>query len=93
MKKQTQKFDAVEYLDSEEAIAAYLEAAFEEGDMGLIRVALGDVVRAKGVQYMADATGLTRAALYKAVGNNGNPTLTTLLAVTKALGVRLAIAA
>lgn len=93
MKKRAQKFDAVEYLDSEEAIAAYLEAAFEEGDLDLIRAALSDVVRAKGVQYMAEATGLTRAAIYKAVGSGGNPTLATLLAMTKALGVRLAIAA
>lgn len=93
MKKAVQKFDAVDYLNRETTIAAYLEAAFEEGDMELIRAALNDVVRAKGVQYMANATGLTRAALYKAIGENGNPTLMTLLAVTKALGVRLSIAA
>ena len=93
MKKSTRKFDAAEYLDSPEMIAAYLEAAFEEGDMALIRTALSDVVRAKGVQDLAEATGLTRAALYKAVGENGNPTLSTLLAMTKALGVKLSIAA
>lgn len=93
MKKVAQKFDAATFLDSEEMIAAYLEAAFAEGDAALIRAALNDVVRAKGIQHMAAATGLTRAALYKAVGDNGNPTLSTLLAVTKALGVKLSIAA
>lgn len=93
MKKATRKFDAAEYLDSPEMIAAYLEAAFEEGDMDLIRTALSDIIRAKGVQDIADATGLTRAALYKAVGQNGNPTLSTLLAMTRALGVKLSIAA
>lgn len=93
MKKVAQKFDAAAFLDSEEMIAAYLEAAFEEGDAAVIRTALSDVLRAKGVQQIADATGLTRAALYKAVGDDGNPTLSTLLAVTKALGVKLSIAA
>jgi probable addiction module antidote protein len=93
MKKVAQKFDAAAFLDTEEMIAAYLEAAFEEGDVAVIRAALSDVVRAKGVQQIAAATGLTRAALYKAVGDNGNPTLSTLLAVTKALGVKLSIAA
>jgi probable addiction module antidote protein len=93
MKKTARKFDAVEYLGSDEMIAAYLAAAFEEGDADLIRAALDDVVRARGVQDVSKATGLTRAALYKAVGANGNPTLSTLLAVTKALGVKLSVAA
>lgn len=93
MKKTSRKFDAAEYLGSAEMIAAYLEAAFEDGDMKVIRVALNDVVRAKGVQDIADATGLTRAAIYKAVGENGNPTLSTLLAMTKALGIKLSVAA
>lgn len=42
---------------------------------------------------LAAETGLSREALYKAFGENGNPTLDTLLKVTRALGVRLAIAA
>lgn len=93
MKKATQKFDAADYLNSHGMIAAYLEVAFEDGDINLIRAALNDVVRAKGVQDMAKATGLTRATLYKAIGDEGNPTLSTLLAVTKALGVKLSVAA
>jgi len=93
MKKEASAFDVVDYLDSDAMMAAYLEAAFEDGDINLIRAALNDVVRAKGVQEMAKATGLTRATLYKAVGEKGNPTLSTLLAVTKALGVKLSVAA
>jgi probable addiction module antidote protein len=93
MTKVLRKFDLVDYLDSDEMIAAYLEVAFEDGDAEEIRFALSNVVRAKGVQHMANATGLTRAALYKAIGEKGNPTLKTLLAVTKALGVRLSVAA
>jgi probable addiction module antidote protein len=93
MKKTTRAFDAVAYLDGQEAIAAYLKAAFEEGDVNLISAALNDAVRAKGVQEVAQGAGLTRAALSKAIGENGNPTLSTLLAMTKALGVKLSIAA
>ena len=43
------KWDPAEYLDTPEAMAAYLEAAFEEGDPTLITAALGDIARAKGM--------------------------------------------
>lgn len=93
IRAKTVLFDAADYLKDPETAAAYLAVVFEEGQAEDIRAALKDVVRARGVQDMAKATGLTRAALYKAMGNKGNPTLSTLLAVTKALGVRLSVAA
>jgi probable addiction module antidote protein len=93
MEKTTLKWDVQNYLDSPESIAGYLEAAFEEGDLAFIRTALNDVTRATGMSKLERETGLTRATLYKAFGDNGNPTLETLMKVTKALGVRLAIAA
>ena len=51
-----------------------------------------ELIRMKGVQQIAAATGLTTVALYEAVGDNGDPTLSTPLALTKALGVKLSIA-
>ena len=42
-------WDAAEFLDSREAILAYLEAVFEDGDPELIAAALNDVSRAKGL--------------------------------------------
>jgi probable addiction module antidote protein len=45
----TQKWDAADHLDSKEAILAYLEAVFEDGDPALIAAALNDVARAKGM--------------------------------------------
>lgn len=84
-------FDAVEYLDSPEMIAAYLRTAFEENDAALIRTALNDVARAKGMTAMAAESSITRQALYKALGPNGNMTLETLLNVLRAMGVRLSI--
>ncbi|WP_430428356.1 addiction module antidote protein [Parasphingorhabdus sp.] len=84
-------FDAADYLDSPEMIAAYLRTAFEENDAALIRTALNDVARAKGMTAMAAESKITRQALYKALGPNGNMTLETLLNVLRAMGVRLSI--
>ena len=86
-------FDVVNYLTSDEMTLAYLVAAFEDGDGALIRAAMNDVVRARGIASVAASTGMPRASIYKALSENGNPTLDTLLALTKALGVRLSVAA
>lgn len=45
----TTPWDAADHLDSKEAILAYLDAVFEDGDPALIAAALGDVARAKGI--------------------------------------------
>jgi len=89
----TQPFDAAEFLSSEEDIRHYLEAAFEDGDPALIRSAFGDVARARGMTALAKESGVSRETLYKAFSEGGNPTLDTLIKVTRALGVRLAVAA
>jgi probable addiction module antidote protein len=93
MTLQTTPFDVVDHLKSNDMILAYLAAAFEDGDSVLIRAALNDVVRARGITSVAALTGMPRASIYKALGENGNPTLDTLLALTKALGFRLSVAA
>lgn len=89
----TTAWDVTEFLESEEAIAAYLNAAFEEGDPALIVAAIGDVAKARGMATIAEKAGLSRPGLYKALGEGGNPTLSGLLGIMKALGVRLAVAA
>lgn len=89
----TRPWDAAEFLSDDQDIRHYLEAAFEDGDPALIREAFKTIARARGMTALATETGLSRETLYKAFGENGNPTLDTLLKVTKALGVRLAIAA
>jgi probable addiction module antidote protein len=85
----TTRWDTSEYLDSPEEIAAYLEAAFEDGDPALIAAALGDIARAIGMTEMATRAGVTREALYKALSPTGDPRLSTLLGVIKALGLKL----
>ena len=85
----TTHWDPSEYLDSPKAIAAYLAAAFEDGDPALIAAALGDIARAKGMTQLAQEAGVTREALYKALSANGDPRLSTFLGVIHALGIKL----
>ena len=88
-KMQTQPWDAADYLETEEDIVFYLEAAFEDGDPGLIAAALGDIARAKGMTTVAAEAGLGRESLYKALSPDGNPEFATVLKVMRALGLRL----
>ena len=87
---ETMLFDAVEVLGDDARIAAYLEEAFADGDPALIASAIGDVV-ARNIASISRETGLTRETLYRAFSPDGNPTLTTLSAVVKALGFQLSI--
>ena len=57
------KFDVVDFLDSDEAIIEYLNAALEEGDSDFFVKAVGDVVRAKGMMKVARSAGLGRQNL------------------------------
>lgn len=85
----TSPWDSAELLDSPESVAAYIEAAFEDGDPALITHALGVAARARGISQLARDAGLSRDAMYKAFQPNGNPTLQTLTSVMKALGMKL----
>lgn len=86
---ETRPFDPATYLDSPEAMLAYLEGAFADGDASEIADALGVVARARGMSQLAEDTGLTRQALYKALSSDGNPEFATVLKVLRALGFRL----
>ena len=92
-KLKTTRFDAADYLKTKADIAAYLDAILEDGDPDLLKVALGDIVRAKGMTEIAKEAGLGRSNLYKALSPEGNPEFTTVASVLKALGLRLSVAA
>lgn len=81
------EFDPAEYLTSPEAIAEFMRDALETGDASYITKAMGEVARAKGMSELARETGLSREQLYRSFSEHGNPTLKTLLAVMKALGI------
>ncbi|MDJ0682514.1 MAG: putative addiction module antidote protein [Xenococcaceae cyanobacterium MO_167.B52] len=92
MKKlQTYPWDAAEHLETKEDIAAYLEAALEDGDPNLVVAALGDIARSKGMTHIARETGLGRESLYKALSSEGNPEFATVLKVIQALDLRLRV--
>lgn len=83
------EFDAAEYLNSEEDVAAYLTAVLEENDPALLAAALGDVARSRGMTQVAKDSGITREALYKALRPGSSPRFDTVSRVCAALGVRL----
>lgn len=85
------KWDSAEHLKTEQDIALYLDACFEEAgdDAAFIAKALGNVARSRGMSELARDTGLGRESLYKALSGEGNPSFATVLKVMKALGIKL----
>ena len=86
-------WDASEYLETEEDVAAYLNAALEDGNTSVIPAALGDIARAKGMTQLSKETGITRDGLYKALSPTGNPSFDTVQKVVRAFGLKLDVAA
>jgi probable addiction module antidote protein len=86
---ETFPYDTAEHLASADAQHELLVDALETGDARYITHALGVVARARGMTGIAKDAGVTREALYKALREDGDPKLSTLLGVLKALGVEL----
>ena len=89
---ETHAHDAADHIEIAEDAVLHLKAAFEDGDARVIAEMLGAVARSKGRSQVAEATGLSRESLYRALSAKGNPTLSTTLRVLKALGLRLTVA-
>ena len=89
------KWDAVDHLHTSEDARLYLKACAEEdpGDGSLLRAALHDIARAGNMSQLARETGMSRKGLYKALSANGNPTLATVMRITRALGMKVRITA
>jgi probable addiction module antidote protein len=92
-KTKTRPWDPACYLESDEDIASYLDAALEEEDPAVLAAALGDVARAKGMTELARETGLGRESLYKALSLEGNPEFGTVQKVVRSLGLELHVTA
>ena len=82
-------FDAARYMTSPESQQSLLDDAFASGSASYIANALGVIARARGMTEVAREAGVTREALYKSLSQEGDPRLTTLLGVARALGVTL----
>lgn len=89
MTEKLTNFDPAEHLNTDQAIADFMAAAFASDDPAYVAHALGIVARAKGMAQIARQTGLSREQLYRSFSAEGNPTLRTTLAVMKALGIEL----
>ena len=90
MKLETSAWDASEYLESEEDIAAYLTAIMEEGDPALLQAALGDIAKARGMTEIAREANVGRESLYKSLSETGNPSFRTIVKVAASLGLEIA---
>ena len=87
-------FKTHDYLKTDKAIAAYLDAALEDGDPAVLLLALREVAKAKGgVAALAKEADVSRESLYRTLSAHGNPKLETLSALLEALGLRLSVTA
>lgn len=78
-----------ERLQTPEEITGYLNAAIEEDDTSVLLLALRDVAEARGIAKVAEEAGLNRESLYRMLSDQGNPRLSSLLALLEVLGVGL----
>ena len=78
MATRTKPFNPSKHLDSDKAIAIYLDEALATNDAAVVAACLGDVARARGMTKLAKEAGLTRASLYKALSSGGNPEFSTI---------------
>lgn len=77
-----------------EFAAEYLKAALEQDDEPqVLLIALRHLAQAQGIAKVAKAAGIERESLYRALSARGNPRLSTLVALTKAIGLRLTVEA
>lgn len=92
MKAQVRKFDISEHLTTDETVAEYLDACMEEGGQDLFLKALGDAVKARGVQQVTKSAGISsRSSFYRSIEPDGNPQFSTIRSVLESMGMRLAV--
>ena len=84
-------WDTAEHLHSEEDMVLYLNACIEQdpGDGALIRLAIKNIAKAQNMTQLAKDAGITRAGLYQALSQDGNPEFLTMLKIIRALGLNL----
>jgi len=89
MTLKTKPFHTEKYIATKEVQTRLVNDALASGDTGYIAHVLGTIARARGMSQLAEETGVSRAALYASFSENGNPSLDTILKVTRALGLQL----
>lgn len=89
MSEKLSRFDAAQWLDSEEMISEYLSQVLADGDAEEVLLAIGHIARARGMTQVARDTGLGRESLYKAFAPGAKPRFDTVLKVIHSLGIDL----
>lgn len=90
-KPKIERYDVTDFLDDEEDVLAYLNAAFEDGHADVVAQAIGNVARARGMSRIARRCRLGRESLYKSLSDRGNPEFRTILSVLNAMSIRLRV--
>lgn len=82
----------IEELRADPDLAAeYLNAAAEDDDPRVYLAALRTVAEAQGMAKVAKAAGVPRESLYRALSTGGNPRFSTLHAILRAAGLKMAV--
>jgi probable addiction module antidote protein len=69
-----------------------LNSILEEGDQSELLITLRQMTKAfGGVPTVAETTHLSTTQLYRTLSPDGNPVLSSLSAILKAMGLRLAV--
>jgi len=84
-------FDSAKYLDSKEAIAAYLSFAAQSGDAEHLKAAMKTAARAEKMARIAANAGVTREGAYKALKPGTKTQLQTALSILDALGMAITV--
>jgi len=82
-------WDPAKYIETKEAVIAYIEAALEENDPDFLLSVIRDAARSKGMAQIARELGLDRRGLYKSLAPDGNPSFKTVFKLLDLLGLRL----
>lgn len=81
-------FDSVQAAQDPCVQEELLNMAWEDGDIPALTHALSVIAKARGMTQTADKAGITRTALYKALSEKGNPNLSSLIGIMKALEIK-----
>lgn len=88
---ETSEWNVLDYLETPEDRAEFLNAAIEANDPAYLQEALGLLARAEGMSKVAKRSGMNRESLYRSLSTDGNPAFSTVLRVIDALGLSMAI--
>lgn len=84
-------WDSSKYLKTERDIAVYLDVVMEENDPDLLKLALGEIARARGMGEIAKRAGVTREGLYTSLSKKGNPSFKTVGKILNSFDMRLSV--